>query len=320
MKNELLWVKDALATKDIVSALTYYRVENNTIRATNGRLTACHPFPDRQSYVVEGRTFEALLGRMPSPPLAAEIGETTITFRSGRLRGSIAMLDSSLWNCPVPGDSWRGIPDGLLDGLRELRPFLSDNASQIWATAIYAGPEGLFATNNVMMASSPVPVEVPVLIPGWLVDFILYRKEGLVEWQITDQYVAFRWENGAWAHSLLIDAEFPIERADTLIQEMVEPDEEIHPDWREAFGNVSALSEEEIRLYPDRMTGGRKHLEVVEEVGTKPPTGGQPFSCFHPKFIAIMLTCATHWAPWIWPAPVPFKGERVRGILVGRIP
>src|SRR6185503_15963793 len=220
MKQALKWIADAISQRDIVSGKSFYKVSRNEIKATDGQLIAAHPWPSNVDFVVPGEEFEAVFKRMKEEP-TIKATDKGINIRCGLFHGTIATLPLDKWAYPgVEGADWQVIPENLLPLLKDLRPFISDNAMQKWATCIALENDWVYATNNVAIAGAPCKGlgSVMALLPMWAVDFILSRTDGLSHWAWTGNYVAFLWENGAWMRASLVIGQFP-ERAAALVRD-----------------------------------------------------------------------------------------------------
>lgn len=318
MKDAIKWIGDALSPKDIVTGQSFYKVTNQEIKATDGRLIAGHPWPDHTDFVVPGVEFEAVFKRMKEEP-TIKATDKGITIRSGMFHGSINTLPLDKWNYPEVDDAvWQLIPPDLLSVLKALRPFISDNAMQKWATCVALENDWAYATNNVALAGSPCKgLGLMALLPVWAVDFVLSRPAGLDLWAWTPQYVAFKWDNGAWMRASLVIGQFP-ERAAGMIREAAatKPTQKITPEYRQAFADVAEMAEDTIIIYPDKMVSKFRQAEIVAHVKSRVPEEGQ--SIWGASFLLPAIMAADVWSPDVWPKPAPFKGPVVCGYVVGR--
>lgn len=324
MKQAIKWIGDALSAKDIASGQSFYKVAGQEIKATDGRLIAGHPWPDNTEFVVPGIEFEAVFKRMKDEPSITEVtqpsGAKGIKIRSGLFNGTINTLPLDKWNYPEVDDAiWKLIPPDLLSALKALRPFISDNAMQKWATCVALENDWAYATNNVALAGVPCKGlgQVMALLPVWAVDFVLSRTEGLDLWAWTPNYVAFKWENGAWMRASLVIGQFP-ERAAGMIREAAneKPSQRITPEYRKAFSDVAEMAEDTIIIGADRMTSKFLQAEIVANIKSKTPPEGQ--SIWGAVYLLPAIMAADTWSPDVWPKPAPFKGLVVCGYVVGR--
>lgn len=322
IKSTIKWINEALAVKDIGPAMTHYRIINGEICATNGLITAAHPWPDDNEFLVSGIEFERILARMEgqeNDPVLT-IGENNVEIRSGRFNGTIHTLSIDSWNYPgIDGANWLAIPDTLIDVLKTLRAFISDNPSQLWAGCVALEHGNAYSTNNIALAGRACPVgDIEALLPSTAIDFIMKRLPGLIQWAWTDSYVAFRWDNGAWMRAQLVIGKFP-EKAAALVREAYDgqPTQEITDEFRAAFNDVAELAEDAIKIYADRIESKFKKSVIEANVSCEIPDGAE-CSIWGAKFLIPVIEQATHWQPSLWPKPAPFKGPNCAGFVVGR--
>jgi hypothetical protein len=332
------WVAEARPDKDLGPAMTHYMVGGGQIRATNGKITASYPWPDDAQFLVSGIEFEKVLARMEGdePTIAVDYEKNAVTIRSGRFNATIDTLPHDTWNYPGVDDAeWLDVPDNFLDVLKALRAFISDNPAQAWAGCIALENGNCYSTNNIAVAGCACDIgDVQALLPSYAVDFLLRRTEGLESWAWTDNYVAFKWNTGAWVRSQLVIGRFP-ERAASLVREAYDcqPTQEITDEFRDAFGHVAGLAEDTIRIYADHMEAKFKRSVVVAPCECEVPggevqqwdntkqknvTASGECSIWGAQFLAPVISQATHWSPSTWPKPSPFKGNSVAGFVVGR--
>lgn len=320
MKTALKWISDAISTRDIVAGKSFYKVARGEIKATDGLLIAAHPWPSNVDFVVPGEEFEAVFKRMKGEPII-KATDKGVHIRCGLFHGTIATLPLDQWAYPgVEGAEWLEIPPDLLLLLRELRPFISDNAMQKWATCIALENDWVYATNNVAIAGAPCKGigQVMALLPMWAVDFVLSRLNGLKYWAWTANYVAFLWENGAWMRASLVVGQFP-ERAAELVRKSVKEKttQKVTDEFRQAFRDVAEMAEDTVMIFADRMVAKFKQAEVVSNIKSKTPDDAE-CSIWGAAYLLPAIMAAESWSPDVWPKPAPFKGKMVSGYVVGR--
>ncbi len=318
MKNAVAWLNDALATKEIAREMTHYRMGEGFIRATNGRLSAGHPWESEGEYLVPGPELNKVLNRMPDEP-ELTVEEDCIKLRCGRFSGTIQTLKVEEAYFPEHPDEWSDVPDGLLPMLRDLRPFVSDNASQPWALCVALRDGWMYATTNVTVAGAPAPwtVGMDALIPAYAVDFLLAREVGIESWAWGPGYVAFRWEDGSWMHALLMDGSFPAKIAE-LVQEAWDADDlyQITAEFRAAYKRVAGMVDGGVYLTGDIISGSYKRAAVEEEIDA--PWTIDNKSIWTPLYLDDVIANAVSWDPTCWPSPAPFHGKNIAGLVIGR--
>lgn len=321
LKTILAWLNDALATKDIGAGMTYYRVQGGDIRATNGRITASHPWPYGGEFLVAGAEFEAVLKRMKNAPTLSVV-ENGIKIKDGRFSGTIKTLPVDEWSYPGVDDAaWQPIPASLLGLLKALRPFISETSSQAWATCVALDGGWCLATNNIAIAGGKcegLNADANLLLPPWILDFVLSRAEGLEEWTWSESFVAFRWASGAWARSQLIVGQFP-EKAATMVKASASevPTQIVTDEFRDALKRVGELADDTVSIYANRIVAKFGKALVEDGIECEVPPGAE-CSMFGAKFLLPVMKEADTWSPGSWPKPTVWRGKIISGYCVGR--
>lgn len=327
LKDAIDWVKDALAAKDILQHFTCYYVAEGRIWATNGRLVACHPFPyTGEPFLVSGEDLGRLVNAAKGDP-SLVVTPQTVRVESGKFKGTLKKVDASQWPFKAmdfPAAGWAPADEEFIQCLKLLRPFVSENATQPWATCIGFAPGWAFATNNVAVARYPLPGNThTVLFPEWAVDFVLSRTLGLKEWSGDPQSLFFRWENGAWLRALAVNETFPPTAGAIIEKQRPEddaPQHEITPEYREVFERVIGLLPEkggDLCVTGEKVLGEAGDLLLEEEIESTIKEG--VVTRWHPKVLLNVLKEADHWCPWQYPAPVYWRGEGdIEGVLLGK--
>ena len=319
MREALKWIKGAIASRDIVSDKTFYKLSESEIRATNGKLTAGYPCETGVDFLVPGEEFEKILDRLPGDITIKPV-ENGIRLRSGLFSGTIKTLPLEQWSYPgVDHAIWQPIPAGLIDVMTALRPFISDNATQAWATCIALERGWAYATNNIALAGAPLPgADLMAMLPVWAVDFVLSRAKGLHSWAWSENYVAFQWDNSAWMRSVLVVGQFP-EKAAALVREAgnAATTTKVTDEFRDAFVEVAALAEDTVLLYKDRIVSQFGQAEIVANTVCVVPPDVE-CSRWGASYLVPAIKAADTWSPDAWPKPAPWKGKVLAGYVVGR--
>ena len=320
MKATIAWLNAAIAGKELSAGMTYYKVNDDTISATDGKLTACAPWPYGGKFFVPGAEFEKVLKRMSGEPKITE-AEGCIKIKSGRFSGTIQTLPLTEWGYPgIEKADWQKIPKGLLPLLAALRPFVSENEQPAWGRCVALEDGWAYATNNMTIAGAACKElgAVKALLPAEALDFILGRVDGLSEWTGDDNFIAFRWANGAWMRTQLVVGQFP-EKAAALVKGAwkQKPTQKVSDEFKEALERVSELAEDTVLIYADRLEARFDKAVVEDGVKCEVPKGVK-CSIWGAKFLLPALQAADAWAPAVWPSPAPFKGPLVAGYIVGR--
>lgn len=314
MLDAIKKVRGAVSSKDIIPELTYYLVKNGYVHASNGHITAACPCPDDREYVVPAAMFEKFLQAAQQPKITIkEDGSVQVSSKS--FRAKIAPLDSSTLHYGAPEGDPIVLGSDFYEGLRRLRPFVSDNATQVWATSIYVCNDHLYATNNVVLARTTISdTGFSGLLPLFAVDFILSRGEAPDTLLGVDhQNVSFKWPDGSWLRTQLLQGQFP-DAAMGMLDSLSPASVPVTPEWFALYNQVAQFCEGQVCIGAERIYNEQGQYLIESDAAT--PVDQE--TKWNPKFLTDVLTAATHWEPNLWPKPAAFSGENLQGIIVGR--
>lgn len=320
MKEQIDKIKAALSSKDVLQHLTYYRVRDRTIAASDNRLVACTPFPYDGDFLVSGPHLEQLANRL-GQGITLHVGPESITIISGKLKGTIKTLLMPEINYDLPNGRWVKPPATLLTGLQLVRPFIGDNAIHPWSTCACLGSEYIMGGNNVSL----VRVQARglgctnQLLPGFAIDYVLDRiKEADLEAvMIADNAFAFMWSDDCWMKTVLVDSTFP-EQALKMFDNLGPQTFSMYEDWKEGYNTIAEMSDSLVELYEDRISGfdGTSLVEYTLDHPFPVPQGG--VSKWNPKFLTPAINIMERWCPELWPQPTTFTAPGIDGLIIGR--
>ncbi len=315
MKKVVDKIKAALSSKGLVPQLTHYLIEDGMMLASNDRVIAATPVDIKGSMLIPGAELEKIVARFKDPNI--KITKDEIRFKEGRFSAKLRLPPLEALKFSKPGAGWRKVPAKLMKVLAQAKPFISDNATQAWATAACLTDGLVWATNNRSMVKITCPKlnADGQLLPSYAIEYLLQQEQEPKEMILADNYAAFRWEDGSWMRTQLIVGVFP-KNAEEILSQGVGIAARISPEWREAYRKVADLSEREICIYEDKITGGKEHSDVEYEIKSAVPEGG--VSIWSADSLSPVLDACSHIAFDAWPNPAQFNGDGLAGVIVGR--
>jgi hypothetical protein len=319
------WIKEAVSSQDLgLNALNSYMIKDGNIYASDGRMVVGTPFPfDGEPVMVPAAEFLRVLANRPEGDFSWETEPDRLILKRGKFRGRIKTipLDQWLWPTELP-EGMVEIPDGLIDSLRALLPFCSENATKPWATTIGIIGHYLYASNNIVVARTRCTTGLEVdeyLLPRWVAEFVIKRSEGLSHWLAGEHRVTFAWEDGSWMRSALIDAQYPPVQKVLDAHFKGDLDVEITPEWRKTILRVGKTSDDPVvRLREDEVRSSNGEVLSVEDDASTPCPEGLEESVWDLRFLEDVIKAATHWNPRNYPNPAPWRGEFIEGIIAAR--
>jgi hypothetical protein len=316
MKAAVAAIKDAMSSKDLGAFLNHYLIADGELVATDGKLTAGYPIDYSVSALVPGPEFEALVGSLEGEIVATEL-DGAIELRAGRMHGTIKTLPPDTVAFLRPEGEFSAPPEGFVEALRRTRNFIADQAVNMWGLCACLRTNAILASNNISLVEVEcrgLATERDILIPRPAVDFITGAKAELEGYLTNENHAGFRWSDGLWLRTQLVDDVFPANASKLLEVKSTTPTA-ISREWKKAYSAVADISEAIVSIHPDKIVGGKGKAVVEYEVATE---GLDQTIHLNPKFLDIVMGVAKSWNPQIYPKPIPFRGDGVYGIVVGR--
>lgn len=315
-------VKPALASQNIVQEFTHFLVKDSFVYAQDGRITAAAPLSEDLGYfLVPAQELERTLLTFESAgakKITIKATDKNLMLSTEKHKSRIKIADPALFKIRSETAGHKHtVTQAFKSALRIVHPFLSKNATQLWAMGAYIQGDKIYATNNVCLISADIePFGFSGMLPLWAIDFILMRNENLVSLQGDENSLRVEWEDGSWMRSQLIQGEFP-EQGITMLNTLTDANNVLTDEWKRAFRECASFCEEEIVLYADKIIGKRDTVEF-ESLAVTPVTDEQQLSAWHPKFLSSVVDIAEKFDPQNYPRPCTFSGKGFRGIIVGR--
>lgn len=316
MKAAVSAIKNALSSKDLGAFLNHYLIADGELVATDGKITSGYPCDYSISALVPGPEFEALVGSLEGEIAAIKL-DGKIRLAAGPMSGTIKTLPPDTVAFLRPEGEWFTPPEGFVEALRSARNFIADQAVHMWSLCACLRTGAILASNNISLVEVEcvgLVTERDILIPRPAVDFILGAKAELSGYLTNGNHAGFRWSNGLWLRTQLVDDVFPA-NASRLLEVKSETPVPMSKDWKKAYGAVAGISEAIVSIAPDKIVGGRGAAVVEYEITTE---GLAQTIHLNPKFMDIVVGVAKTWNPNAYPRPMPFRGDGVYGIIVGR--
>lgn len=317
MLNELRFVQGAVGKKDLIPALTHFRIENNTIRSFNGTLALCSPIPCDLQCTPKAIPFVKAI------QLCKETISLNLT-KNGRLSVRSGSFSSFIDCVPEEVETPHVLPEGeeyvvngaaLLEAFRIMLPLIGDDASRPWSNGLLLRGQSAFATNNVIAVEYWVGTEFPSEsnIPRECIVEMLRIKEAPLRMQIVPGIcITFHYDGGRWIRASLLATNWP--EMGKLLNKQTNP-KPIPSEFYEALVNLEPFSDKlgRVYIYSDNLSTG---LEEGEGANYKLPGLGFE-GVYQISMLKLMQSVATSADMSFYPSPCHFYGDRLRGVIIG---
>lgn len=309
MINELQFVRGAVAKKDLVPVLTHFHIYDGRIQGTNGRIYIDHPSSIRGDFTVPAERFLKAVDACDGSPVI-KVGKK-LSISKGKFKALLPLGEHDAYPRSAPSGkkvNINGVP--ILDILRRLAPFIGEDASRPWACGVLFKDQYAYATNNVIIARTPCALALNgVNLPIFAINELLRIGNEPVSMKRSDNSITFEYHNGAWLKTALLSAEWPdIEKMFTTTAKT------------KVNKNLLVAVEKVIPFCPGEPTVLLNKDGVSTEDGDMQAavSGLKLPEC---RFRAEPLIAVLREAQYIdldtYPAPSPWLGKDVEGLIVG---
>lgn len=216
MLDTLHFVRGAVADKgrDLVPVLTHFCVYQDRIQGADGRISIDAPCAGIgfEGVVPAERFLKAVDACAGEPGLrVTDKGKLVVERKPFRALLPLQAMEAFPKTDPSAGEKI-AVLSGLIEALRQLRPFMSDDAERPWASTIYFDQEqatALAATNAMIAMVSCNPFRESLQLPVFCVDELLRIGTPPLMYSQDAVSVTFWWKD-RWLRAQKIVAEWPV--------------------------------------------------------------------------------------------------------------
>jgi hypothetical protein len=314
MLKELKFVQGAVAKKDLLPAMTHFRIENGFVRAYNGTLALCSPIPFDIDCIPKAEPLVRAIGHCEETVTLSMTPGNRLRIQSGRFRAFIECVEGETPHVDPAGEVVNFDGEVLLKALKTLMPFVGDDASRPWTNGVLLRDSSAFATNNVCVVEYWLGTPVPfvVNIPRAAIKEMLRVDEAPTHAQLEPSSITFHYADQRWIRTQLLVTEWPDLRpildkpsTPTPIDVRLFDGLRILKGFSDKTGRVF-LQNGVLRTHRDEGEGATYEVDGLGVEG-----------CYQIQMLDLLDGVATHvdWSPY--PGPALFFGERLRGAIIG---
>lgn len=315
MLNELRFVQGAVARKDFQPALVHFHIQGGTIQGYNGVLSLCCPIaldldvtPNAVQLVkaIQGCTENLSLTVTPAGRLA---------IKSGRYKAFVDCFPGGFPAIKPEGERVE-LSEPILPALKVLAPCVAEDASRQWARGVLFRGKSMYATNNVVLLERRFQTAFPMEanLPLEAVNELLRIGEEPLYLLVADNAVTFFFDEKRWLRAQLYTNTWPD------IEKVLDRESNQQP--------VPLKVEDLSGLLPFLDDCGRIHFlegrlatSVAEGEGATVEIPGLPEGgVYNARMLHLALERAQTFDFTLYPAPCLFRGDRLRGALIGMRP
>jgi hypothetical protein len=317
MLNDLKLVQGAVAAKDYVPELTYFRIQDQRIYGFNGVIAISTPTDLAVTAMPKAKSFVKAVEKLPEgAKVVLNLTATgKLSIKAGNFRVYVEChADDQAFPHVAPAGDRVPLPGDILPILRTLAPFMGIDASRGWAMGILFKNQSAYATNNIVLVEHwlPLTFPTPMTIPSEAIKEMLRIGIEPTDIQLEANAVTFHYATGAWLRTQLNSIEWPD------LSRVLDRDSAAVPipvGFFDAVNRLDAFMDKSNRLH---IRGGTLATSEIEGEGAAVDLddfGGA--GCHNLKQVAKLDSIATHMEFSAEPRPCLFFGNMLRGAIIG---
>lgn len=318
MIKELKFVQGAVAAKDYVPELQHFKIANGRVEGFNGVLALSSPIDLDIEAMPKAASFVKAIAAVPDGvEVALNLTQAgRLSVKGGKFRAFVECWPSTHETPHVaPSGDIHPIPPGILAVLRKLAPFMGIDASRPWACGIRFDGQVASVTNNVILIQhwiKGLTFPSPLNLPSVAIKEMLRLGIDPVAMQPEARAVTFHYPNGAWLRTSLLQEDWP-----DLSAVLDRPSDQapVAPDLFPSIARLDAFGGKENRVF---LRDGVVSTSLEEGVGASVEVDGLVADgCYHIGQLALLADVATTIDWSMYPGPVLFHGDNLRGAVAG---
>jgi DNA polymerase III sliding clamp (beta) subunit (PCNA family) len=211
MLNDLKFVAGAVNTKDIVEALSHFRIKDGVIKGYNGVVGLCTPIDIDLDVTPNAKQLTKAVQACEETIQIHVTAKGKLSIRSGKFKALVDCLDNTQYPEILPSGEYVKSNFKLIPIFKMLKTFVSEDATRNWSRGILLKGRYAYATNNIVLARCDLGVEFPkaVNIPKIAIDQLIRIGEEAEYLQIDDNRVSFLYEENKWLSCQTYSNEWP---------------------------------------------------------------------------------------------------------------
>lgn len=312
--DTLRFVRGAVSTKDLVPEMKHFVIENGTVRSFNGVIAICSPIDFSFDCKPKAVPMVNAIGHCEDVVTLGMTDGGRLRIQSGKFKAFIECIDGETIHLLPEGQEVQLDGEALVKGCATLLPFVGNDASRPWTNGILLRGQSAFATNNVCLAEYWLGVSMPftVNIPMAAIKEIIRVKKPPTHAQISQTSITFHYEDGCWIRSQLYETNWPdlSKILDRPSHQQAVPDNlfsglaTVKP-FVDKRGLIHFV-EGEIRTHLEDGLGAGYQVEGLPDKGV-----------YHIAMLSLLDGVAKTVDFTLYPEPLLFYGENLRGAIVG---
>lgn len=211
MLKELRFVQGAVSKKDLIPAMTHFRIEKGFARAYNGTLALCSPVPFDIDCIPRAESLVKAISNCEDTILLNMTPSGRLHVKSGKYRSFVECITGETPHVEPAGQRIDIDGEALLKAVKIIYPFIGNDASRPFTNGMLLRGQSAFATNNVCLIEYWLGIPIPfvVNVPRAAIKEMLRVDEAPTYLQLEPNSITFHYSDGRWIRSQLLSTDWP---------------------------------------------------------------------------------------------------------------
>jgi hypothetical protein len=315
MLKELKFVQGAVARKDLLPAMTHFRIENGTVRSYNGTMAISAPIALDLNCCPRADAMVRAIASCQEATMISVTPNGRLSIRSGKFRAIVDTIQGETPHVEPEGDLVQFDGATLVEAFRILEPFIGTDASRPFTNGVLLDSGCAFATNNTCLVQYWVGGAFPlrVNVPRAAVKEVLRVEEPPTHGQVTADSITFHYTDGRWIRSQLLSTEWPLDIVANLLDQPHNA-QPLPEDFFTGLATIKGMTDGAARVY---MTDCAMHTDLDPEEGAVYEID-LPSEGLYNMHMLSLLECVVKSIDFTrYPEPALFFGDKLRGAIIG---
>jgi hypothetical protein len=315
MLRELKFVQGAVAKKDLLPAMTHFRIEGGSVRSYNGTLAISCPIALDIDCCPRADAMVRAIGNCQEATTISMTPGGRLSIRSGRFRAFVETIQGDTPHVQPAGEPFAFDGEQFLEACKVLEPFIGTDASRPFTNGVLLDGQSAYATNNTCLVQYWLGAAFPlrVNVPRAAIKEVLRVGEAPTHGQVDAGSITFHYTDGRWIRSQLLETQWPMDIIGKLLDAPSSPGP-VPEGFFEGLATIAAMADGASRVYlkdgalrthPDHDEGAAWDVDLPAE------------GLYNLKMLGLLAGVVDKMDLTLYPGPALFFGERLRGAIVG---
>jgi hypothetical protein len=315
MLRELKFVQGAVAKKDLLPAMTHFRIERGTVRSYNGTLAISCPIPLDIDCCPKADAMVRAIANCQESTTIAMTPSGRLSIRSGRFRALVETIQGETPHVFPAGEPFAFDGEAFVEACKVLEPFIGSDASRPWSNGVLLEGQSAYATNNTCLVQYWLGNAFPlrVNVPRAAIKEVLRVGEPPTHGQVDASSITFHYTDGRWIRSQLLAVEWPMDLIAGLLDQPSNP-LPVPEGFFEGLEKIRGMVDGTSRVY---LKDGALRTHADHDEGAAWDVDLPAEGLYNLNMLSLLSGVVTHIDLTPYPGPALFFGDRLRGAIVG---